>query len=185
MCAKDSTEITRSDREAVLDAIKGVDAKKFIITHGTDTLIDTATFLRRRQAEESISGNTVILTGSMKPQLFVDSDASFNIGAAVGAIGILSAGVAVFKSGPVVPCQRAGRDIETGVCILSRQDPGVWRSTRSKVKHNVLLYKPYYNKIIFILSYLLHPSSRYFYLFFFAYYIKNNNSFDRLECLYD
>jgi L-asparaginase len=67
------------DRETLVTAVKANSAQQIVITHGTDTMIKTG------QALTAIKGKTLVLTGAMRPALFRDSDADFNLGAAVTA----------------------------------------------------------------------------------------------------
>ena len=65
-----------------------MDHDKILITHGTDTMIETAQFL-----SDKIKNKTVLLCGALKPEAFKNSDADFNIGCAVGALNVLQDGV--------------------------------------------------------------------------------------------
>ena len=116
VCRKDSQQIEPADRQALLDVIRGVKhGSHFVVTHGTDTLVETARFLA--QAPGGLGARVVVVTGAMKPERFVDSDASFNIGAAVGALNVLGAGVYVCMNGRIFDAMRAGRDGRTGKFI--------------------------------------------------------------------
>ena len=92
---KDSLDMTDSDREAIRVAVAGDAAARVLITHGTDTMTDTA------KALQGIPAKTVVLTGSLNPARFRGSDAIFNIGGAVAAAQILGAGVYIFMNGRV------------------------------------------------------------------------------------
>lgn len=105
---KDSQEITDNDRKIILDECTKADFDKIIITHGTDTMIETAKYL------SPIKNKTVILTGAMRPERFKDSDADFNAGTAIGAIGNIPCGVFIAMNGEVIPADEAKRDYETG-----------------------------------------------------------------------
>ena len=116
VCRKDSQEIEPADRQSLLDVIRGVKhGSHFVVTHGTDTLVETARFLA--QAPGGLGARVVVVTGAMKPERFVDSDAAFNIGAAVGALNVLGAGVFVCMNGRIFDAMRAGRDGRTGKFI--------------------------------------------------------------------
>ena len=80
MFQKDSLEITGEDRQALKDFIEKDDAIAYVITHGTDTMVDTATML------SPLAGKTAVLTGSLSPARFKTTDAVFNIGMAVAAV---------------------------------------------------------------------------------------------------
>merc|ERR1711976_835979 len=83
VCQKDSQEIDSSDRHLLLKTIKESTCTKIIVTHGTDTIIETARFLETNL--RPLLHSKVILTGSFLPEKFKDSDADFNLGMALGA----------------------------------------------------------------------------------------------------
>ncbi len=95
MFQKDSLEITDDDRLVLKDFIENDDANAYVITHGTDTMADTARVLG------SISGKTMVLTGSLSPARFKTTDAVFNIGLAIGAVQSLQSGVYIAMNGQV------------------------------------------------------------------------------------
>ncbi len=95
MFQKDSLEITAADRAALKAFIEKDDADTYVITHGTDTMGDTATML------SSIPGKTIVLTGSLSPARFKTTDAVFNIGMAVAAVQSLQPGVYIAMNGQV------------------------------------------------------------------------------------
>lgn len=95
LLAKDSLEMTRADRELIKQACEGTVAKKILITHGTDTMIDTARVL------DGIKDKVIILTGASQPYRFRESDAEFNIGVAFGALNVLETGVFIAMNGRV------------------------------------------------------------------------------------
>jgi L-asparaginase len=84
---KDSLEITAQDRQKLVDLCSGLGNNKIIITHGTDTMIETAEKLKE------VKDKTIVITGAMRPERFSDSDAPINIGVAVGAVNVLEKGV--------------------------------------------------------------------------------------------
>jgi len=92
---KDSLELTQEDRDALFRAVSAEPCSRIIITHGTDTVPETAKTLA------AITGKTVIFTGAMLPARFVDSDASFNIGGAIIAAQILPVGQYLIMHGKV------------------------------------------------------------------------------------
>lgn len=105
---KDSLEITDSDRKKIKEVCVNSDAAKIIITHGTDTMIETAQYL------SVISDKAIVLTGSFLPEKFSDSDAEFNLGTAVGALNILKTGVFIAMNGRIFPHNKVKRDSSTG-----------------------------------------------------------------------
>ena len=110
---KDSLDLNDEDREKILQECYRTHADKIIITHGTDTMIETANKLH------SISKKVIILTGSIKPERFTDSDASFNIGVAIGAINALTEGVYIAMNGCIYSSNNVMRNPKTGQFIES------------------------------------------------------------------
>lgn len=92
---KDSVDITDEDRAMLAESVKREESKRVVITHGTDTILESAMRLR------GIAGKTIVFTGSLTPARFRDSDALFNIGCAVTAVQILEPGVYVAINGQV------------------------------------------------------------------------------------
>jgi L-asparaginase len=92
---KDSLDLTDDDRRLLKQRIEADSASRIIVTHGTDTMLETAKVLL------SVSNKTIVLTGSMQPARFRHTDAEFNIGCAVGAVQALPAGVYVVMNGRV------------------------------------------------------------------------------------
>ncbi len=109
---KDSLFMTTADRRKVLAACRCARETRIVVTHGTDTLADTARLLGR---ELAASGKTVVLTGAMVPYAFGSSDGLFNLGAALAFAQCLPAGVWVamhgtaFRHDGVRKDRRAGR----------------------------------------------------------------------------
>jgi L-asparaginase len=103
---KDSLEITTDDRDLIKDAIAGHSASRFIITHGTDTMAETAQYL------SGIHGKTIVLTGSLAPARFKDNDALFNVGFAFGAVQVLPAGVFIAMNGELYEPGKVRKDRE-------------------------------------------------------------------------
>lgn len=106
---KDSLEMTDEDRAEIRRAIEGSAAKCFLITHGTDTMIETAKYL------ENFPGRTIVLTGSMEPARFRETDAVFNVGCAVIAVQTLAAGVYVVMNGRVFDPARTQKNVGAGL----------------------------------------------------------------------
>ena len=90
---KDSLHIGAADRELLRATIAAQDEDKVLVTHGTDTMVETAKVLA------TIPGKTIVLTGALNPARFRGSDAEFNIGTAVGAVQSLPAGVYITMNG--------------------------------------------------------------------------------------
>ncbi len=94
---KDSLEVTQSDREKILKIVKATPENKILITHGTDTMVETARIV------SEVKNKTIVFTGAMEPALFKTSDAVFNIGCALAAVQVLQEGVYIVMNGTVFP----------------------------------------------------------------------------------
>ena len=92
---KDSLHITTADRELVRATIAAHAARQVLVTHGTDSMVETAAVLA------TIPGKTIVITGALNPARFRGSDAEFNIGTAVGAVQSLPAGVYIAMNGRI------------------------------------------------------------------------------------
>ena len=92
---KDSLHIGEQDRELLRATIAAQDARHVLVTHGTDTMVETARVLA------TIPGKVIVLTGALNPARFRGSDAEFNIGTAVGAVQSLPDGVYIAMNGRV------------------------------------------------------------------------------------
>lgn len=103
---KDSLEMTDEDRGLVAAAVAGDACTRILITHGTDTMVQTAEALR------PISGKTVVLTGALEPALFKTSDAVFNIGCALGAVQALPPGVYIAMNGRIFRAGHVRKNLE-------------------------------------------------------------------------
>lgn len=92
---KDSLHFTAADRQLIHAEIAASNAGHVLITHGTDTMVDTALVLA------DIPAKTMVLTGALNPARFRDSDAIFNIGCAVGAVQSLPHGAWIAMNGRI------------------------------------------------------------------------------------
>ncbi len=92
---KDSLDITDEDRALIRDTILANDRNLVVVTHGTDTMTDTA------KALASIKDRTIVLTGALAPGRFAQSDATFNVGMAMAAVQSLVAGIYIVMNGQV------------------------------------------------------------------------------------
>ncbi len=102
---KDSLAMDDNDRAAIRTAIAAATVHHFIVTHGTDTMIETA------RALCGLGGDKVIvLTGALQPAGFIASDAVFNIGCAVGAVQTMPPGVWIAMNGRIWHPQRVRKN---------------------------------------------------------------------------
>jgi L-asparaginase len=92
---KDSLDLTDEDRDMIAARIRQTPCRHILITHGTDTMVQTA------QGLQGIPDKTIVLVGSLTPARFKSTDAEFNIGFALAAVQILSPGVYIAMNGRV------------------------------------------------------------------------------------
>ncbi|AKS40801.1 asparaginase domain-containing protein [Wenzhouxiangella marina] len=92
---KDSLHINDDDRALIRQAILASDDEHFLITHGTDTMVETAAALG------DVGNRVIVMTGALNPARFIDSDAVFNIGCAVGAVQCLGPGIWIAMNGRI------------------------------------------------------------------------------------
>jgi len=102
---KDSLEMTEVDRALIRDTIAADPNRLFVVTHGTDTMVETAKTLR------GVAGKTIVLTGAMQPARFRLTDAVFNIACAVTAVQLLPEGVYIAMNGQVFLPERARKNV--------------------------------------------------------------------------
>ncbi|MGH8162827.1 MAG: asparaginase domain-containing protein [Rhodanobacteraceae bacterium] len=105
----DSLEMTDADRTLIVQNCLQSEEDRIVITHGTDTMTDTAAALAR-----AVSGKTVVLTGAMIPWAFGSSDGLFNLGSALSFVQVLPAGVYVAMNGKCFPWDRVRKNRERG-----------------------------------------------------------------------
>ena len=103
---KDSLEMTDEDREVIAGAISQTSAERILITHGTDTMTQTA------QALKGVTGKTIVLFGAMQPALMRRSDAIFNLGFAWAAVSLLPEGVYIAMNGEVFEAGAVRKNLE-------------------------------------------------------------------------
>ncbi|MBU1397731.1 MAG: asparaginase domain-containing protein [Pseudomonadota bacterium] len=106
----DSLEMTDSDREIILENCIRVDENKIVITHGTDTMVETARFLAG-----FVKDKTILLTGAMIPYKFGSSDGLFNLGSALAFVQTLPHGVYIAMNGKYFNWDNVRKNKKTGV----------------------------------------------------------------------
>jgi L-asparaginase len=102
---KDSLEITDRDRQEIARRVAADPGHQIIITHGTDTMIETALQLT------AIHGKVIVLTGAMQPATFKQTDAAFNAGCAILAVQTLPDGVYLVMNGRVFDPRRVRKNV--------------------------------------------------------------------------
>jgi len=109
----DSLQMTDADRRHILDRCLAVSEKRLVITHGTDTMEQTAAVLGPAVAEK-----TIVLTGAMVPYTFGSSDGLFNLGTAMAFVQTLGPGVYVAMNGQCFPWESVRKNKKAGVFEL-------------------------------------------------------------------
>lgn len=105
----DSLDMTDSDRQLILDTCKKSSEDKILITHGTDTMVETAQILGK-----NIRDKTIVLTGAMVPYTFGSSDGLFNLGCALAFVQSLPNGVYIAMNGKYFIWDNVKKIKETG-----------------------------------------------------------------------
>src|SRR4030095_16897165 len=95
----DSLELDDQGRARIVQRVRDSDESAIVVTHGTDTMVQTA----RAIADASLSNKTVVLTGAMVPYAFGSSDGLFNLGSALSFVQVLPAGVFIAMNGQHFP----------------------------------------------------------------------------------
>jgi L-asparaginase len=106
---KDSLQMVKEDREEILRLCIHSAQNRIIITHGTDTMVDTARFLGTQ-----IKHKTIVLVGAMIPYAFGTSDAMFNLGCAFSAVQLLQHGVYITMNGRIFHWDKVTKNRESG-----------------------------------------------------------------------
>jgi L-asparaginase len=106
----DSLDMTEGDRARVVERCRGCAEDRLVVTHGTDTMVETA-----RALKAAGLGKTMVLTGAMVPYAFGSSDGLFNLGSALSFAQVLPPGVYVAMNGRCFPGDRVRKNREGGV----------------------------------------------------------------------
>ncbi|WP_340265194.1 asparaginase domain-containing protein [Sphingobium mellinum] len=108
---KDSLELDDADRALIRNRVAAAPESHIIITHGTDTMTDTATLL------QAVPGKRIILVGALAPARFSESDASFNLGMAFATVQVAAPGVYITMSGSVFRADQVVKDRAKGAFV--------------------------------------------------------------------
>lgn len=103
---KDSLELTDNDRAEIVRRVAEETCSRILITHGTDTMVETA------RALQPAGDKTIVLVGSLSPARFKNSDAEFNIGFALAAVQVMPAGVYIAMNGRIFHSDRVRKNRE-------------------------------------------------------------------------
>jgi L-asparaginase len=109
----DSLEMTDADRALIVEQCRQAGESRLLITHGTDTMVETASALA--SALHPASGKTIVLTGAMIPYAFGSSDGLFNLGSALSFVQVLPPGVYIAMNGRYFQWDRVKKNRESGV----------------------------------------------------------------------
>ncbi|OJU73682.1 MAG: asparaginase [Bacteroidetes bacterium 47-18] len=105
----DSLDMTDADREVIVHNIKSVPEDQIVITHGTDTMAETAAFIAKEKLEK-----TIVITGAMIPYKFGSSDGFFNLGSSIAFAQALPHGVYVVMNGRYYNWNNVRKNKQTG-----------------------------------------------------------------------
>jgi L-asparaginase len=114
----DSLDMTEEDRSTIVEHCRRCDEKQIVITHGTDTMVETA-----QAITAGVEGKTVVLTGAMVPYAFGSSDGLFNLGSALSFVQTLPEGVYIAMNGRCFPADD----------VRKNRDAGVFEPLRSRI----------------------------------------------------
>jgi L-asparaginase len=109
----DSLEMTDKDRALIVDECGRAPESRILVTHGTDTMVETAMALA--SAFSGRDGKTIVLTGAMIPYAFGSSDGLFNLGSALSFVQVLPPGVYIAMNGRCFPAGQVRKNRKTGV----------------------------------------------------------------------
>ncbi len=106
----DSLDMLAANRLSVLEACRRAAERHIVVTHGTDTMVETAGVVGQAGLDK-----TIAFTGSMVPYAFANSDAVFNLGCALTAVQLLPSGVYIVMNGRAFPWNRVRKNRERGI----------------------------------------------------------------------
>jgi len=112
LIGKDSLDMTDEDCAELVAALNAVEYDQVLITHGTDTMSESARYIAEHA---ELGSKVVVLTGAMQPAVMAHSDAGFNLGAAISALNLLEPGVYISMSGRIFPAHTVRKDRARGI----------------------------------------------------------------------
>lgn len=107
---KDSLDMHEEDRQLILDRCRKCEESHIVITHGTDTMVETSCVLGK-----NIKDKTIVLLGAMVPYAMKDSDALFNLGCAITGVQLLSSGIYITMNGNVFSWDNVAKNRELAI----------------------------------------------------------------------
>jgi L-asparaginase len=115
----DSLQMTDADRTSIAGRCRACEETRIVITHGTDTMVETAAVLAR-----TVPDKTIVLTGAIIPYAFGSSDGLFNLGSAISFAQVLPAGVWVAMNGTHFAWNDVTKDRAAGVFVRRSDGTG-------------------------------------------------------------
>ena len=106
---KDSLDFEDADRALIAKACNETSCNKVLITHGTDTMTNTAAYLSKK-----CKGKTIVLTGAMVPYKFGSSDGLFNLGSALAFVQVLEPGIYIAMNGKIFEAGKVKKNTDKG-----------------------------------------------------------------------
>jgi L-asparaginase len=106
----DSLDLDETGRMRIVERARASDERAIVVTHGTDTMVQTARVL----ADAALDRKTIVLTGAMVPYAFGSSDGLFNLGSALSFVQVLPPGVYVAMNGQHFPWNGVRKNTATG-----------------------------------------------------------------------
>ena len=112
----DSLDMSDADRDRIVEACAASEEARIVVTHGTDTMVDTARAIAT-SGDAALAAKTVVLTGAMVPYAFGSSDGLFNLGSALSFVQVLPAGVYVAMNGRCFAWDAVRKDRAAGIFV--------------------------------------------------------------------
>ncbi|MGG9971778.1 asparaginase domain-containing protein [Ferruginibacter sp. SUN002] len=106
---KDSLDFDAADRQLIANACNDISEERILITHGTDTMTVTASYLSQK-----CTNKTIVLTGAMVPYKFGSSDGLFNLGSALAFVQILKPGIYIAMNGKIFEANKVRKNTDKG-----------------------------------------------------------------------
>ena len=107
----DSLDLDEAGRQRIVERCRAASEPGLVVTHGTDTMVETAHAL----ASASLAGKTIVLTGAMVPYAFGSSDGLFNLGSALSFVQVLPPGVYIAMNGKHFAWNAVRKNTSSGV----------------------------------------------------------------------
>jgi L-asparaginase len=117
---KDSLDLTDADRALITSRVAQSQARRIVITHGTDTMTQTAQALAEALGAD-YAGKSIAFVGALAPARFSESDASFNLGMAFATVQVAQPGIYITMNGTVFRADEVTKDRVRGAFVAKDQ----------------------------------------------------------------